>query len=96
MTFRWVNPIRIDTAGQMASFGCNFSGNVWVKQVTTAIETGLAIARDYGFAFKSVGLADSMGWATPICAARGARALARPRDLAAPARHARPPHRQCL
>jgi isopropylmalate/homocitrate/citramalate synthase len=54
----------------MASFGCNFSGDVSVKQVTTAIEDGLAIARDYDFTFKTVGLADSMGWATPARVAR--------------------------
>lgn len=54
----------------MASFGCNFSGDVAVSQVTGAIEDGLAIARDYGFSYKSVGLADSMGWATPQKVAR--------------------------
>jgi len=54
----------------MASFGCNFSGDVAVSQVTEAIEDGLAIARDHGFSYKTVGLADSMGWATPQKVAR--------------------------
>ena len=54
----------------MASFGCNFSGNVEVSQVTGAIEDGLAIASDYGFSYSMIGLADSMGWATPQKVAR--------------------------
>jgi isopropylmalate/homocitrate/citramalate synthase len=49
----------------MASFGCNFAGDIAPAQVVAAVADGFAIARDAGIAIKQVLLADSMGWATP-------------------------------
>ncbi len=49
----------------MASFGCNYSGDVAPEKVTYAIERALEIAANRGEAPRSVMLADSMGWVTP-------------------------------
>jgi isopropylmalate/homocitrate/citramalate synthase len=58
----------------MASFGCNFSGNVLPATVVQAVEDGMMIAREAGIAIPKIALADSMGWATPkrVAAAVGA------------------------
>jgi isopropylmalate/homocitrate/citramalate synthase len=57
--------VPIDRIIVMASFGCNFSGDIAPAQVVAAVADGLDIARDAGIAIKQLMLADSMGWATP-------------------------------
>jgi len=66
--------VPIDRVIVMASFGCNFAGDIAPAQVVAAVADGLAIAKDAGIAVKHVSLADSMGWATPrrVAAAIGA------------------------
>jgi isopropylmalate/homocitrate/citramalate synthase len=49
----------------MASFGCNYSGDVAPQTVVEAVADGMMIAKDNGLAIKRIALADSMGWATP-------------------------------
>ena len=49
----------------MASFGCNFSGEVAPEQVLSALESAMELARDMGSVIDRVVLADSMGWANP-------------------------------
>jgi isopropylmalate/homocitrate/citramalate synthase len=58
----------------MASFGCNFSGDIAPKQVVAAVADGMEIAADAGLSINQINLADSMGWATPrrVAAAIGA------------------------
>jgi hydroxymethylglutaryl-CoA lyase len=54
----------------MASFGCNFSGDVAPQQVLDAIQDGMELAREFNLTYDHVGIADSMGWATPQRVAR--------------------------
>jgi len=54
----------------MASFGCNFSGEVKPEAVVSTIADGLAIAADNRVSIRSVSLADSMGWCSPYGVAR--------------------------
>lgn len=51
--------------GVMAAFGCNYQGDITPAQVTSTIEDGLAIARDFGAEITDLSLADTMGWAMP-------------------------------
>jgi isopropylmalate/homocitrate/citramalate synthase len=66
--------VPVDRIIVMASFGCNFAGDIAPAQVVGAVADGLAIAADAGIVVRQVSLADSMGWATPrrLAAAVGA------------------------
>lgn len=57
--------VSIDRIIVMASFGCNFSGDIAPANVVAAVADGFEIARDAGIDIRQVLLADSMGWATP-------------------------------
>ena len=57
--------VAVDRIIVMASFGCNFAGDIAPAQVVAAVADGFDIARDAGIDIKQVLLADSMGWATP-------------------------------
>jgi isopropylmalate/homocitrate/citramalate synthase len=63
--------VPVTRVGVMAAFGCNFSGDVAPAQVVATIQDGLAIAADAGAKITDIGLADTMGWATPVRIARG-------------------------
>lgn len=54
----------------MASFGCNYSGDVESATVIEAIESALAIAAERGKNPRELMLADSMGWVTPALTER--------------------------
>jgi isopropylmalate/homocitrate/citramalate synthase len=47
----------------MASFGCNFSGDVTVPQALSALADAMALADETGCAIEKISIADSMGWA---------------------------------
>jgi len=66
--------VPVDRIIVMASFGCNFAGDIAPAQVVASVADGLKIAKDAGMSVKQLMLADSMGWATPrrIAAAVGA------------------------
>jgi isopropylmalate/homocitrate/citramalate synthase len=66
--------VPVDKIIVMASFGCNFAGDITPAQVVASVADGLDIAKDAGLSVKQLMLADSMGWATPrrIAAAVGA------------------------
>jgi isopropylmalate/homocitrate/citramalate synthase len=49
----------------MASFGCNYSGDVAPATVVAAVTDGMAIAGEAGIDIRRISIADSMGWATP-------------------------------
>jgi len=49
----------------MASFGCNFQGDIEPAQVVRTIADGMAIADEYEAKIEVVSMADTMGWATP-------------------------------
>jgi len=57
--------VEVHRIGVMASFGCNYQGDITPAQVVSTIEDGLAIAQEAGTEITLLSLADSMGWATP-------------------------------
>ena len=57
--------VAVHRIGVMASFGCNYQGDITPQQVVSTIEDGLAIAKEVGTEITLLSLADSMGWATP-------------------------------
>jgi len=57
--------VPVTRIGVMAAFGCNFAGDIPVELVVQTVEDGLGIAAEAGVTIESLGLADTMGWATP-------------------------------
>ena len=57
--------VPIARIGIMASFGCNFAGDISADNVVETVADAIGIARDAGIDVPDVSLADSMGWATP-------------------------------
>ena len=49
----------------MASFGCNYAGDIAPETVVATVADGLAIAAEAGAIPGDLSLADTMGWATP-------------------------------
>ena len=90
----------VERGSIMAAFGCNFEGDIPVSRVVALVAQILDVAKQHGVTLRYVTLADTMAWATPLAikriGRRIARALARSRRRAAPARHARARDRQCL
>lgn len=66
--------VPVDKIIVMASFGCNFSGDIQPAQVVASVADGMEIAAEAGLTINQLNLADSMGWATPrrVAAAIGA------------------------
>ena len=50
----------------MAAFGCNFEGDVPIPKVLGLIEDILALAAENDLTVKTLSLADTMAWATPL------------------------------
>lgn len=57
--------VPIERVGVMASFGCNYSGDVDAHQVLEAASAAFAIAEEVGEDPQQITIADSMGWCTP-------------------------------
>jgi len=49
----------------MAAFGCNYQGDIEPAQVIRTIRDGLEVADEYDAKINLIGMADTMGWATP-------------------------------
>ena len=85
--------VPVERGSLMAAFGCNFEGDMPVTRVVSLVGQILDVAKEHGVTLTYVTLADTMAWATPLAikraGRRAARALARPRHRAAPARHPR-------
>jgi hydroxymethylglutaryl-CoA lyase len=62
--------VAVTRIGVMASFGCNYAGDIAPGQVIATVEDGLRIAAEAGVAITTLSLADTMGWATPARVAR--------------------------
>ena len=60
------NSVPVERLGVMTAFGCNFEGDISTEKVLLAVERMLAIAEEAGETIKVIGLADTMGWATPL------------------------------
>ncbi|TNC13018.1 hydroxymethylglutaryl-CoA lyase [Methylobacterium terricola] len=54
------------TAQVMAAFGCNYEGDVPVRAVVEQAAILLDLAGECGFRPRTLSLADTMGWATPL------------------------------
>jgi hydroxymethylglutaryl-CoA lyase len=54
-----------DCVGVMASFGCNFEGDVAVERVMSLLSRIEQMLLEAGSGLKHLSLADTMGWATP-------------------------------
>ncbi|MSO90936.1 MAG: hydroxymethylglutaryl-CoA lyase [Acetobacteraceae bacterium] len=59
------NGVDVPRLGIMAAFGCNYQGDISPAQVISALQDGMAIAKEAGARIETFSLADTMGWATP-------------------------------
>lgn len=64
-TVHQAESIAVSRISVMAAFGCNFAGDITPDQVVLAVADGQAIAAEAGEVITDIGLADTMGWATP-------------------------------
>jgi hydroxymethylglutaryl-CoA lyase len=60
------NGIPVEGVSMMAAFGCNFAGDIPVSTVTATVAQGFEIAAAHDLTIKSLSLADTMAWATPL------------------------------
>jgi len=58
--------VTVDRMSIMAAFGCNFEGDISTQTVLTLISQALEIAQDKQITIKTLSLADTMAWATPL------------------------------
>jgi hydroxymethylglutaryl-CoA lyase len=62
--------VPVEQGGIMATFGCNFEGEVPIARVVALVGELLEIAAANGIALKRVALLDTMAWATPLAIKR--------------------------
>jgi hydroxymethylglutaryl-CoA lyase len=62
--------VPVTRIGVMASFGCNYAGDISPAEVIATIADGMRIAAEAGVTIETLSLADTMGWATPARVAR--------------------------
>lgn len=62
--------IPVDRGSIMAAFGCNFEGDIPASRILEMIQTMLNLAQEHSLALKTVSLADTMAWATPLAIKR--------------------------
>jgi hydroxymethylglutaryl-CoA lyase len=60
------NGVPVEGISMMAAFGCNFAGDIPVSTVTATVAQGFEIAAAHDLTIKSLSLADTMAWATPL------------------------------
>ncbi|MBV8963950.1 MAG: hydroxymethylglutaryl-CoA lyase, partial [Hyphomicrobiales bacterium] len=58
--------VTVERASIMAAFGCNFEGDVPISRVLGLIDDILALAAENDLSIKTLSLADTMAWATPL------------------------------
>lgn len=58
--------VTVDRMSIMAAFGCNFEGDISTQTVLTLISQALEIAQEKQITIKTLSLADTMAWATPL------------------------------
>jgi hydroxymethylglutaryl-CoA lyase len=64
------NGILIKRASIMASFGCNFEGDIAAATVVGMVDRAHTIAAEYAIDIGVLSLADTMAWATPLSVKR--------------------------
>ena len=62
--------IAIERGGIMASFGCNYEGDIPVERVVRMVGELLSIGAEAGLTIGRISLADTMAWATPLAIKR--------------------------
>ena len=58
--------VPVDRASIMAAFGCNFEGDVPIAKVLELIDDILELAAENDLTIRTLSLADTMAWATPL------------------------------
>ncbi len=58
--------IAVERGSIMAAFGCNFGGDIPIARVLELVRTMVDLARQYDLPLRTVSLADTMAWATPL------------------------------
>lgn len=58
--------VPVERASLMATFGCNFAGDIPLAQVLDMLRQILEIAAEYRLELKVISLGDTMAWATPL------------------------------
>ncbi|MFI4988126.1 MAG: hydroxymethylglutaryl-CoA lyase [Alphaproteobacteria bacterium] len=58
--------VAVERGSIMAAFGCNFEGDIPVARVLDIVQEMLDIAEEHQIKIKTLSLADTMAWATPL------------------------------
>lgn len=58
--------IPVERGSVMAAFGCNFEGDIGSARIVAMVDDIMAVAGEFGLTIKTVSLADTMAWATPV------------------------------
>lgn len=58
--------VPIDRGSIMAAFGCNFEGDISIERVLDMCRQIFDLAAEHGLNIKTLALADTMAWATPL------------------------------
>ena len=64
------NGVPITRGSVSAAFGCNFQGEITTAQLVATVAEVFELAQDAGVTLDSIGLSDTMGWATPMAITR--------------------------
>ena len=64
-TFK-AHDIAVDRASIMAAFGCNFEGDIPASRILELCQQTFDLAALHGLTIKTLSLADTMAWATPL------------------------------
>lgn len=64
-TFK-AHDIAVDRASIMAAFGCNFEGDIPASRILDLCKQTFDLAAVHGLTIKTLSLADTMAWATPL------------------------------
>jgi hydroxymethylglutaryl-CoA lyase len=62
--------VPVERGSIMAAFGCNFEGDIGPARIVAMVGDIMALAGEFGLTIRTVSLADTMAWATPIAIAR--------------------------
>lgn len=57
--------VSVDQFAVMATFGCNFEGEISLEQVMSTLRNGKSILEENGETLRKLKLCDTMGWANP-------------------------------
>ena len=58
--------VNVDRGSIMAAFGCNFEGDISIERVLSTVQQILDLAQENNLTIKTLSLADTMAWATPL------------------------------